>query len=610
MLRKKQQRINLTKEDNVAYEKSSRSKTKINAEKKIKLGNNKFTVRKKRKGLFYFIYANCYILGIKTKIYFKRLNRKVSPVTKPIGRFIYRPVNFLLVSPIKGLRRELKHMKNGFKKAGKYFREAYNTNKFLVIPEFFTVFFKGIIHSKKLILGIFNYTAPVVSALVLAFVITTWVNIPYGLAVNYNGENIGYISDEKVFDTALHLLESRVVDSRESVEITHASQFYLSIVGEENLDTSFTLCDKLISNSNDVTQAAGLYIADELVCAAQDTEEINKIIDETIEKKKIELKSEKISFVDDIKVQSGIYPSSLVVSSGEIKEKISGNKTDKKVHTVESGDTLSYIAETNDTTVEQIEELNENVEELLYPGNEILIQNEQPNLDVKSIAVQKRVQSVPFKTVKQENIRRSPDYNEEIVQGINGQEEVSEEVEYINGLETSRKIINIKTIRNPVDKVVEIGATKDLETIENYGNKEPDIGTYTPTGKYIWPVAGGFISSNYGQRKDPFGGGYSSFHKGLDIAAPYGTKVLAADAGKVELAGWYSGYGLCVIIDHGGGNKTLYGHNSAIDINEGQIVSKGQAIAKIGSTGNSTGNHCHFEIIENDLTKDPLDYIQ
>ena len=112
-------------------------------------------------------------------------------------------------------------------------------------------------------------------------------------------------------------------------------------------------------------------------------------------------------------------------------------------------------------------------------------------------------------------------------------------------------------------------------------------------GGLIWPVHGP-VTSPFGYRIHPVTGA-SRFHSGLDIAVGYGVPVLAADNGVVIEAGWVGGYGNCVIIDHGAGWSTLYGHNQALMVSAGQTVRQGQKIAEVGSTGMSTGPHCHFE---------------
>lgn len=113
-------------------------------------------------------------------------------------------------------------------------------------------------------------------------------------------------------------------------------------------------------------------------------------------------------------------------------------------------------------------------------------------------------------------------------------------------------------------------------------------------GAFSWPVTG-TITSPFGWRSNPFGGS-PEFHQGLDIAAPSGTTVTAAAGGTVIMAQWYGGYGNYILIDHGGGYSTGYGHLSAIYVSNGQSVQRGQAIGAVGSTGQSTGPHLHFEV--------------
>ncbi|MEH2350197.1 MAG: peptidoglycan DD-metalloendopeptidase family protein [Nostoc sp.] len=115
-------------------------------------------------------------------------------------------------------------------------------------------------------------------------------------------------------------------------------------------------------------------------------------------------------------------------------------------------------------------------------------------------------------------------------------------------------------------------------------------------------------SSPFGWRIHPILG-YRRFHAGLDFAASYGSKIRAADSGRVIFAGWYGGYGRAVIIDHGNGMTTLYGHTSELYVTEGQAVERGQAIGAVGSTGFSTGPHLHFEVRRNGTPVDPANYL-
>lgn len=122
------------------------------------------------------------------------------------------------------------------------------------------------------------------------------------------------------------------------------------------------------------------------------------------------------------------------------------------------------------------------------------------------------------------------------------------------------------------------------------------------------PITKGWLSSYYGVRKDPFTG-RPSMHKGIDFAGKENEDVIATGAGVVSWADSRSGYGNLVEINHGDGIKTRYGHNKTLLVSVGDVVTKGQAIAKMGSTGRSTGPHVHYEILRNDKQIDPTKYV-
>ncbi|HEU4869232.1 MAG TPA: peptidoglycan DD-metalloendopeptidase family protein [Pyrinomonadaceae bacterium] len=128
---------------------------------------------------------------------------------------------------------------------------------------------------------------------------------------------------------------------------------------------------------------------------------------------------------------------------------------------------------------------------------------------------------------------------------------------------------------------------------------------YMPT---LWPVEG-TLEGGFGGRRNPFGGGGYEFHSGQDIEAAWGAPVVSGAAGKVSFVGWQNGYGQLVIVDHGGGLTTRYGHLSHIDVALDQTVSRGQLLGKVGSTGRSTGPHLHYEVRINNQPVDPKRYL-
>ena len=139
-------------------------------------------------------------------------------------------------------------------------------------------------------------------------------------------------------------------------------------------------------------------------------------------------------------------------------------------------------------------------------------------------------------------------------------------------------------------------------------NSSSSNSTYTG-GEMAWPAPTcRIVTSPFGYRTSP----YSGFHKGIDLAkygSAHGEPIVAANSGTVTLAGWYGGYGNCVMVDHGGGVVTLYAHSSRLLVSKGQYVSRGQEIAKIGNTGNSFGAHLHFEVRIDGKHQNPYPYI-
>ena len=175
---------------------------------------------------------------------------------------------------------------------------------------------------------------------------------------------------------------------------------------------------------------------------------------------------------------------------------------------------------------------------------------------------------------------------------------------YVNSLQENEKKLND-----------EITAYKNeqlrIETLIMQISTTPSIDIQYTGGALIWPVAvsGTVITSNYGIREHPIQG-VVKLHQGLDIGgADYGAPIVAALDGVVSYAGELGSYGNCVMIDHGNGITTLYAHGQKILTEKGKQVKQGDLIMEVGSTGNSTGPHCHFEVRINGYTQDPLKYV-
>lgn len=204
-------------------------------------------------------------------------------------------------------------------------------------------------------------------------------------------------------------------------------------------------------------------------------------------------------------------------------------------------------------------------------------------LDVRARRSVTYTETIPFGTVTRENDAEYQDYRETVRQGQTGEAVVTAEIQTLDGEENERTIVARTVLRSASDEIVEVG-TKNI-----------GIGT----GNFVRPVSGYTFTSAFKWR-------WGRLHSGVDLAVPEGTPVRASDNGKVILAeNSGDGYGNYIILDHGNGFKTLYGHNSALCVSVGDIVSQGDLIAYSGSTGNSTGPHLHFEIHLDDEKVDP-----
>jgi len=195
------------------------------------------------------------------------------------------------------------------------------------------------------------------------------------------------------------------------------------------------------------------------------------------------------------------------------------------------------------------------------------------------------------------------EYKERVKKLVAEAEQKTGEIEGIYG---EKKSLLSKTTANKnafirMEKELEIKEAELVRILESY-----KYGS-APSGKFIWPVAG-TVTSRYGYRIHPIFG-VRRFHSGIDIAAPYGTPVKAADGGQIVQAGYFGGYGYSIMVYHGGGFATWYAHLSSINVSVGQFVERGQVIGLLGSTGWSTGPHLHFEVRINGNHTDPMGYL-
>lgn len=261
---------------------------------------------------------------------------------------------------------------------------------------------------------------------------------------------------------------------------------------------------------------------------------------------------------------------------------------------IKSGDNFWNLSKTHNITVSELEILNPDVDpDRIFPGDKLVIRPLNPVLDVIIELENTVIEPIPFRVEQKKDNTLLKTQKRIIREGVEGEKEVLYQITLLNGYQSSLEIKEEKNLKEPVNALVQIGTKTTVArgVNANYG-----------------VVNGKRISSYYGYRIHPITG-RRRFHEGIDIAANHGNNVYAYTDGRVVEAGWNGGYGYCILLDHGNGLKTRYAHLSKIYARIGQRIQTGARIGAIGSTGNSTGPHLHFEVIKNGQTKNPLNYI-
>ena len=450
------------------------------------------------------------------------------------------------------------------------------------------------LHTFRFVGNVANYVLPVVAAFIF---ISTFQQVDaqtYALSVEYNGEQIGYIRNEAEFALAENNVQNRIISGGYEFPDDYIPQYTLQVVDEEQLSNVDELTDRIIEVSgNEIQEASGLYVDGKFIGATTDGDglvlALKDMLDETRETAGDDAK---VSFVQDVKVDKALYPVSSIVDLSNISAELTKEVAAARTYIIKPGDTPYDVANTYDVPLETLLRNNEEVVKRFLPGDSLLIQSAVPMLEQKVIKTVTEEKTINFKTEQVLNSNYEKGYTKIKQNGQTGSEEVVYEVTYVDGFETERTLISRTTVKEPVNAVLEVGTLMPAQYLNNVSGGN--------VGGFIWPVDGGYISC-------PIWGYYN--HTGTDIAGKTGTAIRASAGGTVVYSGWMRGYGYTVKINHGGGITTLYAHNSALHVVAGQYVQQGQLIASLGSTGNSTGPHCHFEIIINGAYKDARQYI-
>lgn len=414
-------------------------------------------------------------------------------------------------------------------------------------------------------------------------------------AVIVCGEVVAVVEDRAEFraqvDALLAQLEAQY---GQRVWISGEMEYGRVPPGFEPVPAVAAVSNELLAKLPLVTMGWIVRVEGHAVAACKTEDEARAAVDLVMEKYKAQLTRRagveilSCSFRESVEFVAG------EVSLGDLKKPedvavLLERGTDKVVtHTVVKNETLWSIAARASMTVADLRLANPNVKgDLIRVGDQLSLVVPNPYLSLVSAERYVYSQAVSFETQVRPDPERWPWERIVVQQGKRGEKEITVEIERHNGQEVARRVISEVLRSSPVTQIV-IQGTMQI----------PSRGT----GRLVWPVVGN-ITSHFGRRG-------TTTHTGIDIAAPLGTPVLAADSGTVTVSqSSLGGYGQTIMIDHGGGALiTVYAHLSRRLVRVGDIVEKGQVIGNVGSTGRSTGPHLHFEVRVNGTPVNPLQF--
>lgn len=488
----------------------------------------------------------------------------------------------------------------------------------------------------------FNYAVPVASIVFLVAVVRSTAATNYGIAVEYNGTEIGVVSEESIIADAQQVISDKNVyysiddaglvstnlsikplnsmdEVIDEVELVQKMQEQLDTVLPEADMSAMTVGEPVfepLTSEQDVqaaldslpademdgkVRAYTVYIDGELYAAVDDISEIDEYINSVKDPYLSDPNVVSVGFDKEVEYSYEQFVSpSQIVPQEDIINKLQSIVSEPVYYEVANGDNPWNIASHNGLTLDELldcpvqyegEEIDD-LSEYCPVGAVIQLSEEVPYL--RTLVTKEETYEVTLdydvETTEDENLYKGEQQVD--VPGVEGSALVTALVTYKGGVAVSRSEQSREVLSEPVTKKVRVG-TRPTTTEVSTGSGG--------SGDYFWPVDGGYISAYMGDGRG---------HKGIDIAAPYGTPIYAAASGTVtRAANKYDGYGNSVMVANDDGNVTMYAHMSSIAISYGDYVVKGQLLGYVGATGYATGNHLHFEVRSNGYYLDPLDYV-
>ena len=433
----------------------------------------------------------------------------------------------------------------------------------------------------------------------------------YGLAIMLyvDGEPIGVVENAQIVRDAIELVERDLSSvAGLSYKFPSVISYRLVPAGASSYMAPVNVYNALHNHAgSNITSAYGLYIDNVFIGAAADKSDVRRALSDIL---KINMSDDDVSieFYNEVMIVErrfirelvGDYDNLVMSLALLISDDLADSEAVMSLSAVSFDSAVDELAVSGSIPRDLGEESGRVSRRLSMPEGinafylmNVLDEDALSGIDVRLRTTRTEVflENIQFETIYRES--NSYHVGTTVVQnpGVPGQREVTALVSYLGDDVTGIEVESYIVLREPVNRVVIVGT-----------NPRP---TTTPTGTFIRPVNGQF-SSGFGPRTR---GSITEFHAGVDFRAPFGTPIFAADGGVVTFVGVRGGYGNFILISHGNGIETAYAHMSSMSVSVGQRVFQGEQIGRVGSTGNSTGNHLHFEVRINGVQVDPMRHL-
>lgn len=376
-----------------------------------------------------------------------------------------------------------------------------------------------------------------------------------------------------------------VLDKELNFEATHCK--------DKDLISDIDLKNNIRSKINFAVSGYSLQINGEEVGILKHEEDAQYILDTLkepyINREEADSNVKEIKILENVDIVKKEVSLNKISNIDDVLDYLQTGSEEIKTHMVEAGESFWTIAKIYDTTVDELVAANLDKDpKKLKPGDEVKLLVPKSKVTVATVEEVEYIEETKYEVQVEYDKNMYTNQKKVKVEGKKGKSKiVANEIRH-NGMLFEREIVSEEVIEKPVDELVVKGTKEVPKTVA--------------TGSFLMPTRGS-ISSRYGMR-------WGRMHKGLDIAASYGSAIKAADGGKVTFAGYKGSFGNLVEIDHGNGYKTRYAHCSKLLVKAGDKVYKGQHIANVGNSGRSTGPHLHLEVLKNGVNVNPSSFVK